>query len=75
MRLHVTGDGADAGNALNRLNGALNKSLFDGMLHGRNGNYLKERTKVVLLRPLALPAAKWPVTEAAKARLGAPDVR
>ena len=75
MRLHVTGDGADAGNALGRLNGALNKSLFDGMLHGRNGNYLKERTKIVLLRPLALPAVKWPVTEAARARLGAPDVR
>ena len=74
MRLHVTGVGADAGSPLNRLNGGLNKSLFDGMLHGRNGNYLKERTKVVLLRPLQLPAAKWPVTEAAKARLGAPQV-
>ena len=75
MRLHVTGDGADAGNVLGRLNGGVRKSLFDGLLHGRNGNYLKDCTKVVVLRPLALPAAKWPMTEKAKARLGTPNIR
>ena len=29
-------------------------SLFDGLLHGRNANCLKDRTKVVVLRPLVL---------------------
>ena len=56
--LHVSGGGADAATALGRTNGGLKKSLFDGLLHGRNGNNLKERTKVVVLRPLALPLAK-----------------
>jgi len=67
--IQVSGDGADAASALNRSNGCLRKSLFDGLLHGRNTNYLKERTKVVVLRPLALPAAKWPLTDAARQRL------
>jgi hypothetical protein len=58
----------DAASVLNRSNGGLRKSLFDGLLHGRNKNYLKEHTKVVVLRPLALPAAKWPLTDAVKAR-------
>ena len=52
-----------------RTNGGLKKSLFDGLLHGRNMNCLQECTKVVVLRPLALPAAKWPLTDAARARL------
>ena len=56
--LQVTGDGTDAASALNRSNGCLRKSLFDGLLHGRNTNYLKDRTKVVVLRPLQLPAKK-----------------
>ena len=67
--LHISGDGTDAASVLNRSNGGLRKSLFDGLLHGRNKNYLKERTKVVVLRPLALPAAKWPLTEAARKRM------
>ena len=44
--------------------------MFDGLLHGRNANCLKDRTKVVVLRPLVLPSAKWQITESAKARLG-----
>ena len=51
--LHVTGGGGDAATALGRTNGALKKSLFDGLLHRRNANFLKDATKVVLLRPLA----------------------
>ncbi|MBQ3289902.1 MAG: hypothetical protein IJH50_10865 [Kiritimatiellae bacterium] len=51
--LHVSGDGAEAASVLGRTNGCLRKSLFDGLLHGRNSNYLKDRTKVVVLRPLA----------------------
>ena len=66
--LQASGDGDDAASVLNRSNGCLRKSLFDGLLHGRNTNYLKDRTKVVVLRPLALPAAKWPLTEAARQR-------
>ena len=51
--LHIAGDGADVATALGRTNGGLKKALFDGLLHGRNLNYLKERTKVIVLRPLA----------------------
>ena len=67
--LHVSGDGADAASALNRSNGCLRKSLFDGLLHGRNTNYLKECTKVVVLRPLQLPARSWPLSGAARQRI------
>ena len=67
--LHLSGGGADAATVLGRTNGGLKKSLFDGLLHGRNGNYLKDRTKVVVLRPLALPAARWPLTETAQQRV------
>ena len=53
--LHVGGGGSDVATALGRTNGGLKKSLFDGLLHGRNVNCLQERTKVIVLRPLALP--------------------
>ena len=53
--LHVGGSGSDVATALGRTNGGLKKSLFDGLLHGRNVNCLQERTKVIVLRPLALP--------------------
>ena len=56
--LHVAGGGADVATEIGRTNGGIKKSLFDGLLHGRNANCLMERTKVVVLRPLALPAAK-----------------
>jgi hypothetical protein len=56
--LHVAGDGADVATEIGRTNGGIKKSLFDSLLHGRNTNCLKDRTKVVVLRPLALPAAK-----------------
>ena len=66
--LHVSGDGTDAASVLGRTNGCLRKSLFDGLLHGRNSNYLKDRTKVVVLRPLQLPAKSWPLSDAARQR-------
>ena len=58
--LHLSGGGADVATALGRTNGGLRKSLFDGLLHGRNGNDLKKCTKVVVLRPLQLPVKKPP---------------
>ena len=56
--LHVAGGGEDVATEIGRTNGGIKKSLFDGLLHGRNVNCLKDRTKVVVLRPLALPSAK-----------------
>ncbi len=56
--LHVAGGGEDVATEIGRTNGGIKKSMFDGLLHGRNANCLKDRTKVVVLRPLALPAAK-----------------
>ena len=56
--LHVSGGGADVATEIGRTNGGIKKSLFDGLLHGRNVNCLKDRTKVVVLRPLLLPSAK-----------------
>ena len=53
--LHIAGSGSDVATTLGRTNGGLKKSLFDGLLHGRNGNCLQERTKVIVLRPLAVP--------------------
>ena len=53
--LHVAGGGSDVASALGRTNGGLRKAMFDGLLHGRSANYLKRRTKIVVLRPLALP--------------------
>ena len=51
--LHVAGGGSDVASVLGRTNGGLRKSMFDGLLHGRSANYLKKRTKIVVLRPLA----------------------
>ena len=65
----VTGDGGDAADPLGRLNGAINKSMFDAIQHGRSRLNIKNRTKIVVLRPLQLPAAKWPLSDAAKARV------
>ena len=53
VALAAVADGADVATALGRTNGGLKKALFDGLLHGRNLNCLKERTKVIVLRPLA----------------------
>ena len=64
QKLQVTGDGSDAADPLGRLNGAINKAMFDGIQHGRSHYALKKRTKIVVLRPLQLPAAKWPLTDA-----------
>ncbi len=61
QRLLVTGEGGDAADPLGRLNGAIGKSMFDGIQHGRSRYALKNRTKIVVLRPLQLPAAKWPL--------------
>ena len=69
QKLQVTGFGSDAADPLGRLNGAINKSMFDGIQHGRSRLNIKKRTKIVVLRPLQLPAAKWPLTDAAKARV------
>ena len=56
--LHVAGSGEDVATEIGRTNGGLKKSLFDSLLHGRNVNRLKDRTKVVVLRPLVLPSAE-----------------
>ena len=69
QKLMVTGDGGDAADPLGRLNGAINKSMFDAIQHGRSRLNIKNRTKIVVLRPLQLPAAKWPLSDAAKARV------
>ena len=61
QKLLVTGDENDAADPLGRLNGAIGKSMFDGIQHGRSRYALKNRTKIVVLRPLQLPAAKWPL--------------
>ena len=58
QKLQVTGDENDAADPLGRLNGAIGKSMFDGIQHGRSRYALKNRTKIVVLRPLQLPAAK-----------------
>ena len=58
QKLVVTGDENDAADPLGRLNGAIGKSMFDGIQHGRSRYALKNRTKIVVLRPLQLPAAK-----------------
>ena len=58
QKLVVTGDENDAADPLSRLNGAIGKSMFDGIQHGRSRYALKNRTKIVVLRPLQLPAAK-----------------
>jgi hypothetical protein len=68
QKLQVTGDENDAADPLGRLNGAIGKGMFDGIQHARSRFALKNRTKIVVLRPLQLPAAKWPLTDAAKAR-------
>ena len=73
MKLMVTGVGSDAGDPLGRLNGAINKSMFDCIQHGRSHLNIKNRTKIVVLRPLQLPAAKWPLTDAAKGRASHAD--
>ena len=69
QKLLVTGDENDAADPLGRLNGAINKSMFDAIQHGRSRLNIKNRTKIVVLRPLQLLAAKWPLTDAAKARV------
>ena len=69
QKLMVTGDGGNAADPLGRLNGAINKSMFDAIQHGRSRLNIKNRTKIVVLRPLQLPAAKWPLSDAAKARV------
>ena len=66
--MYFAREGSDAADPLGRLNGAINKSMFDAIQHGRSGLNIKNRTKIVVLRPLQLPAAKWPLTDAAKAR-------
>ena len=58
QKLVVTGDENDAADPLGRLNGAIGKSMFDGIQHGRSRLNIKNRTKIVVLRPLQLPAAK-----------------
>ena len=58
QKLLVTGDENDAADPLGRLNGAIGKSMFDGIQHGRSRYALKNRTKIVVLRPLQLPAAE-----------------
>ena len=58
QKLQVTGDENDADDPLGRLNGAIGKAMFDGIQHGRSRFALKNRTKIVVLRPLQLPAAK-----------------
>ena len=63
QKLLVTGDENDAADPLGRLNGAIGKSMFDGIQHGRSRYALKNRTKIVVLRPLQLPATKWPLRE------------
>ena len=63
QKLQVTGDENDAADPLGRLNGAIGKAMFDGIQHGRSRLNIKNRTKIVVLRPLQLPAAKWPLRE------------
>ena len=63
QKLLVTGDENDAADPLGRLNGAIGKSMFDGIQHGRSRYALKNRTKIVVLRPLQLPSAKWPLRD------------
>ena len=60
QRLQVTEKESDAADPLGRLNGAIGKSMFDGIQHGRSRFALKNRTKIVVLRPLQLPATRAP---------------
>ena len=52
--LQVSVDEANAESDLNRAKGCLRKSIFGGLLHALSVNYLKDRTKVVVLRPLQI---------------------
>ena len=61
QKLQVTEEESDATDPLGRLNGAIGKGMFDGIQHARSRFALKNRTKIVVLRPLQLPAAKWPL--------------
>ena len=63
QKLQVTEEESDATDPLGRLNGAIGKGMFDGIQHARSRFALKNRTKIVVLRPLQLPAAKWPLRD------------
>ena len=58
QKLLVTGNDTDAADPLGRLNGAIGKSMFDCIQHGRSRLNVKNRTKIVVLRPLQLPSSK-----------------
>ena len=53
LYLHVAGTGADAGSGLACASGAISRRIFDSLLHGRSVHCLKNRSKVVVLRPAA----------------------
>ena len=53
LYLHVAGTDADADSGLARASGAISRRIFDSLLHGRSVHCLKERSKVVVLRPAA----------------------
>lgn len=52
--LRITGDGSETHSPLARKSGSVTSKLFDSMLHARSEFYLKERSKVVVLRPCAV---------------------
>ena len=53
LYLHVAGTGADAGSGLACASGAISRRIFDSLMHGRSVHCLRERSKVVVLRPAA----------------------
>ena len=53
LYLHVAGTDEDAGSGLARASGAISRRIFDSLLHGRSVHCLKNRSKVVVLRPAA----------------------
>jgi hypothetical protein len=53
LYLHVVGDGAAAASDLIRSCGAIAKRNFNTLLHGKSVHHLKERSKVIVLRPAA----------------------
>ena len=54
LYLHVVVNENNPGSELVRASGAIAKRNFSTIFHGRSLHYLKERSKVVVLRPAAL---------------------
>ena len=53
LYLHVANDGTELASELVRAGGAIAKRNFSTIFHGRSLHYLKERSKVIVLRPCA----------------------